>query len=333
MRNATLIALAAVSLLAAIGPAGADGKSPVTRQQIEEDLAVVAKSLGSARIRPGEPLRLEARLVNQSPDRSHRVIDPGTGSGVGLVEPFVYYSARYRPHDGKVREIVAKLPPGMCGMGDFRWMPRVTDLAPGKSIEFGSRMSAANLTLDLKEPGRYDVRLHYEYRAKGTTEKLPQADPVGKLGPMKSIPRFTIQSEPVRIDVVRPFEILVDVKGKLEKGVTKKLSELVTVRVENWTQDAMTLSNSKLRIVVQPQAGKGAARVKRVPIAFPAIVLAEHLKPGEGMTVIGPETGWFDEAWTPLDDGHVELRVVAVGHAPGAERVPSHVITIPGREP
>ena len=333
MRNAIPIALVAAALLAAIGPAGADGKSPATRKQIEEDLAVVAKSLGSARIRPGEPLRLEARLVNQSPDSPHKVIDPGTGSQFSLVEPFVYYSARYRPHDGKVREIVAKLPPGMCGMGDFRWMPRVTDLAPGKSLEFGSRMSAANLTLDLKEPGRYDVRLHYEYRAKGTTEKLPQADPVGKLGPMKSIPRFAIRSEPVRIDVVRPFEVFIEVNGKLEKGVPRKLSELVTVRVENWTQDALTLSNAKLRVVVQLQAAEGAARVKRLPMAFPAIVLTKELKPGEGMVVIGPKTGWFDEAWTPLDDGHVELRVVAVGHAPGAERVPSHVIRIPGSKP
>ena len=329
MRNVTLLLLTGLIVFALEGRARAGKGGAATRQQIEQDLAIEARPFAGARVRPAEAIRLQATLVNRSEDRTHKIVDPGPGSELGFVEPFVYYTARYQPHDGEARTIEPEFRVGMCGLGDYRWIPRVRDLGPGASLEFGNRMASATMTLDVKQPGRYDLRVHYEYRRKGTSEVLPMADPKGELGPMKSIPRFKISSEPVRFDVVRPFEVFVGVTGKLEKGVRTQLSRLVTVRVENWSKEPLTIANNKLKLRVELLPGS-SARIQREPMAMPAIVLTKTLQPGEGFTAIGPEGGWFDEEWTSRDGGAIKLRVVATGHAPNAAAVASHAVTLPG---
>ena len=91
------------------------------------------------------------------------------------------------------------------------------------------------------------------------------ADPKGELGPMKSIPRFKISSEPVRFDVVRPFEVFVGVSGKLEKGVQTQLSRLLTVRVENWSKESLTIANNRLKLRVELLSG-GSAQIGPVHV-------------------------------------------------------------------
>jgi len=330
MRTRTRIALTLAALQFIGGPVRGEEAPAFTRAEIEQDLAITARPFDSPRVRPGEPLRVRATLVNRSPERTHKVINPGAGSELGLVEPFVYYTARYQPHDGEAREIVAALLRGMCGMGDHRWIQRVVDLGPGESLEFGTHMASATMTLDVKQPGRYDVQVHYEYRARGTTEKLPRSDPIGALGPLESTPPFKISSPPVRFDVVRPFEVFVEVTGTLAKGVTKPVSELVTVRVENGSVEPLTLRNNELEVTLHVLPVEGTARIRRTSMAFPAVVLTKELAPGEGMTIIGPQTGWFDEEWTPLEDGPVELRVEVARRGAAGAGVRSHVARVPG---
>jgi len=333
VRTFLAIPLASLAALAVVGPVLCGEGPPATRAQIEQDLTVRATPLEGAKVRPGELVRLRAELVNEGTKRSFRVIDPGAGSELGLVEPFVYYSARFQPHEGDARTIEPSFPRGMCGMGDYRWLSRIRDLGPGESLEFGSHISSAAVTLDMKEPGRYELLLHYEFRRKGTTEKLPQSDPIGALGRMGSVPAFHVRSNPVVFDVVRPFEVFVEVTGELERGVPRPLSEVVTVRVENWTDAPVTLSNTRLRIVPHLVETTGHGRVERMPMDLPAIVLTNTLAPGEGLVVVGPGSAWFGEEWTPEDAGPVRLRVGVSGHMADAGEVVSHVVEIPVAKP
>jgi hypothetical protein len=321
-----LLAVPALSCAVAF----ADKKSSAERARIEADLEIALASKGATRIRPGDLLEVEARMRNRSADTTHKVIEPGSGSSFGIVEPHVTWSATYVPHEGETETIRQPAFEGMCGMGDYRWHRLVRDLAPGETLDVGQRAGSPTGSLDMKRPGRYLVRLHYAWRRRGTTEKLPQADPVGDLGPMEGVPAFEIVSAPLRLDVVRPFEVFVDVRGKLAKGATRRLSELLTVRVENWARQPLTISNSRLKVRVVLRPSKASAGLCREPMAYPAIVLDKTLEPGGGFDVVGPAGGWMDEEWTPEVAGPVELHVFVSGQAPGAAPVRSLPVTLPG---
>lgn len=318
----------ALIVVLCVAPLADAGKDAPSREQIEQDLVLTTKPLAATKVRAGEPMRVEATLTNRSATRTHKVVNPGSGSELGLVEPFVYYTARFQPHEGKARDLTSNFPPGMCGMGDYRWLPRIQDLAPGASLEFGTNMACASLTLDMKQPGRYDVQVHYEYRAKGATTKLPQSDPIGELGAMKPVPAFKVSAKSVRFDVVRPFEVFVDVTGKIWRGVKTRMSDLITVRVENWTRTPITLQNNTLDVRIEG-VGHPPSAIRREPMDTPSAVLMQVLHPGKGFAAVGPQTGWSDEEWTPAVDGPVRVRAVVRGYAEGAEAVRSHVVEIP----
>lgn len=313
-------------LLFATPPAEADKKDVVTQADIEGDLRVEATLASNAKVRPGEPIQVSALLRNASKSRTHKVIDPGSGCAYGIVEPHVSYSAVFTPHEGKPRALKGPTFSGMCGMGDYRWHNRVRDLAPGESFDIGARLSYASAAMAMREPGRYAVRVHYAFRRRGTTEKLPQADAPGDLGPMASSPKFEIVSDPVIVHVVRPLEVFVDPKGVVQKGVARRLSDLVSARLENWGTAARAIDATKLKVDVELRSGQVARKSVSTKKAFAGTL---SIKPADGLPVIGAG-GLYEEAWAPKADGPVALRVVIRGYEPGAEPVRSHWVTLSG---
>ncbi len=289
--------------------AHADKKGAPTRAEIEGDLRVAITLTSPAKVRPGAPIHVEAVLENASKERTHQVIDPGNGCAMGIVEPHIYYTAVYTPHAGKPRTIKGPDFGGMCGMGDYRWHNRVRDLAPGESLPIHTLLSHVSASMDMRTAGRYALRVHYAFNRRGTTQKLPDADPLGDLGPMKSCPKFEVVSEPVMVHVVRPVEVFVEPRGVLKKGVARRLSDLVTVRLENWESNALHVDVTQLKVGVEVQAGA----VKRKPVSVKSSLIGTiKLKPAASLVLVGAN-GLYDEAWAPTADGPVDVRVSVRG--------------------
>ncbi len=312
-------------ILAATGSASADKGGPyeVTTNEVESALHLQASLSTPSRIRPGAPVQLNARLVNRSAKRAHKVIRPGNGSQWGIVEPFVHYTVRFREHRGEQwRDVAIRAFSGMCGMGDYRWHPGFTELAPAASIDFTNRLSAVSTFASFDKPGHYEIRLHYDFRRKGTTEKLPWGDGVGDLGPMRRMPKYEITSEPIHVQVMPPIAVIIERRAKPQKGVAKRLSDLVRVRLENWTGKPLAIDASKLTLFVRLRSGKQAAKVRRKPLSVKAGFTKRTLAPGGGAVLIGPK-GVYDEAWVQESDGAVDLHVVVAGATPTGPRIRS----------
>lgn len=330
--RSTFLSIASLSLLLVLllGPRSAQADKVAfehTRDEVESALDLRASLRTPARIRPREGVRLSAVLVNRS-KHSVKAVRPGDGCGLGIVEPHVRYSARFRATASEAwRDAAVRTLPGMCGMGDYRWHRNVVELAAGASLDFSARIAAASTFVDFSQPGHYEVTLHYAFRRRGTTTKLPQADAVGDLGPMARMPAFEISAEPVHVTVVRPLELVADVRGAPQKGVATRLSDLVRLRLENWTDGPLALSSKRLRLLVRLRPTKTSGRIRRKPISVSAGFVTHTLASGSGVTLIGPG-GIYDEAWVAETDGAVELRVVVAGIRPGAPRLRSAWITL-----
>ncbi|MDJ0521971.1 MAG: hypothetical protein QNJ90_07835 [Planctomycetota bacterium] len=311
MRSATRLALLAALLLVPVVPAVAD-KVPYerTREEVEAALDLRTALLTPARIRPRQPVRFSAQLVNRSKGVV-RVVRPGTGCDVGIVEPHIRTTARYRPFgQTSWQDAPVRSEPGICGMGDYRWHRNVVPLAPGASLDFTDQLQPVSTFVDLEQPGHYELTLHYAFRRRGTTQRLPQADPPGDLGPMRRMPAFEIASEPVHVYVVRPVEIVAEARAGVQKGVARRLSDLVHVRLENWTGAPLELRPGRLRITVRLRPG--GARIRRKPISVKAGLVRRTLAAGASITLVGRQ-GLYDEAWAVESDGPVQLQIAVSG--------------------
>ncbi len=324
MRNTLCLAAFLTLALGSLPPAEADkALFERTREDVEAALELTAALRTPARIRPKEPVQLTAQLVNRDGKQALKVVRPGNGCGWGIVEPHIRYTARYRAtHDDPWRNVAVRTFQGMCGMGDYRWQRLVTELAPGATLDLTSRLPAASSFVDFTRPGHYEVRLHYAFRRKGTTEKLPQADAVGDLGPMRRMPAYAVVSEPIHVQIVRPLEVVVEALDRPVKGVARRLSDLVHVRLENWTGKPLMLTAKRLRLLVRLRASPQAGRVRRKPISTPAGFTVRTLPAGASAILVGPQ-GIYDEAWVAEDGGPVELHVTVAGVQPGAARLRS----------
>ena len=203
----------------------------------------------------------------------------------------------------------------------------VTELPPRATLDLTRRIPAASTFVDFVQPGHYELRLHYAFRRCGTTEKLPQADAVGDLGPMRRMPAYAVVSEPIAVQVVRPLEVVVEALDRPVKGVARRLSDLVRVRLENWTDRPLELTAKHLRMLVRLRAGAQAGRVRRKPISTPAGFSVRTLPAGAAVVLVGPQ-GIYDEAWVAEDDAPVALQVVVAGTQPGAARLRSEWVKL-----
>ena len=127
---------------------------------------------------------------------------------------------------------------------------------------------------------------------------------------MRRMPAFEITADPVHVYVVRPVEIVAKPRASVHKGVARRLSDLVHVRLEHWTGAPLELRPGRLRITVRLRPG--GARIRRKPISVDAGRARRTLAPGARLTLIGKK-GLYDEAWAVEADGLVHLQVTVSG--------------------
>jgi hypothetical protein len=282
----------------------------ITKQQIERDLALEVTLKNPKIVRPAEEINLDILLVNRSDEVVYPVVMPGDGSCAGWREPYVYFSAQLRKLDASWEE-VPKARWGRCGLFDSNWQKDVIFLRPGDSFKFKEYYSCPSGMLELQQPGRIHLYVHYKYSA----GRLRGDKATKKLGMMKGIPAFEITSNPIEFELVRPLDIRVRVKAMMKRKTKTKLSDILHVELVN---------NSKgLRVVYLPPSsdlrleinGKFRGYWKYEPSLNkpkPSYGIEKKLRPGENVSLLGGRDfpNGSDGLWEYPEEGTVKLRAI-----------------------
>jgi len=305
---AVLFVVSAFSLDDVFGQArAADGPS---KAAIERDLALEVKLVSPDGVQPGEPIQLDITLKNTSNERIYPVVKPGDGSEVGWREPHVFYTAWIDKGDGDWQE-VPKAEIGRCGLFNAQWQKDVVELWPGKSIELKQWLVSPQRALELQEPGRVRLHVHYRYRG-GLVGKDPKTGKTFDTGKMRGMPPFELVSKPVEFDLLRPLDVMVTVKKPLKAKTETRLSEILDVKLVN---------RSKGGIHVKAPTLSGDARLTFEADGGPAPTLSEQdqpygkkqlLNPGDEAAILGDAalSNGIDGTWECPEPGKVKLRAV-----------------------
>ena len=175
----------------------------------------------------GRALDLTPSIRNDSKSDHHFAVASGDGSQEGWREPHVWYSGYIDAGDGCWRPLES-IRVGRCGMYDEHWLDEVVDLAPGQSAALEWISSPAR-TLDISEPGRVRLFLHYAYRAGANTKGSGVS--TTDLGPMADVGAFEIVSEAVEFELRQTLRL--HLAPKAFDGTPLRLSEVATLKLEN----------------------------------------------------------------------------------------------------
>ncbi|MEO2090759.1 MAG: hypothetical protein ABGY75_14840, partial [Gemmataceae bacterium] len=85
------------------------------------------------------------------------------------------------------------------------WVKWVVTLRPGESIPI--RGWCDLVPFDLQEEGTVAMRVHYRYAGRESHKEFTKADPAADRGGMGDVPPFEVVSDPIRVEVVRPFDL------------------------------------------------------------------------------------------------------------------------------
>lgn len=218
----------------------------------------------------GESADLAARLRNRSSSEGYRTVLPGDGSEVGWREPQVWYSGFLDAGDGCWRPIPER-DAARCGHFDEAWQDDVVTLAPGQTVPIEWLGSAASM-LDMQQPGRVRIYLHYAYR-EGRTRR--GSAPTGTVtrrvdpGAMRGIEAFELVSNPVELTLVRPLELSLTPRPR-PGGAVSRVADVVALHLRNVSDQA--------RDILPPNAHRLRFEVE------------------------GTEQSWPSASWRPEDD-------------------------------
>ena len=241
--RATILAL----FLSGVALAGDEPAAPPKPPKFGPAPAGLAIELKSPRAvyGPGEPIRVDATLVNRSKS-AVPVVVPDFGSESGVREPFVSWLAWSVGADGAETPLV---PHGVrrCGTGmNPDWRTSVVTLAAGQKTGL-SKLEAPTNTFDFQDAGRVRLRLRYAYGAGFHGSDWPKADgpadgtkgsgdastakpPGDATGAMGAQAPFELLSEPLDVRIERPIDLVVEVTGPPAPGVAKSIGEFVRVK-------------------------------------------------------------------------------------------------------
>jgi hypothetical protein len=280
---------------------------PLTKEQIEADLKLIAIPPKERTIEAGTQTHIALKLVNTSKTRTHKVVKPGDGSECGWRDPWVHVSAEQRTVEGKWAAM-QRLYGGRCGLFDHDWPKDVVELKPGEELVLKDWFDPGQF--EFQWPGKVRLIGHYEYRATGGKTGKPR--PEAERGKMAGVPLFALASEPVEFEVVRSFDVRAKVKKPLKVGVETMASEVLEVTVTNKSSKPQTIGNisqNGYRIGIAPHS-----EIVTTAIPFkdvPVYSSVKTLEPGETVTVFGG--GDFaskaDGPWKGLKAGTVRVRV------------------------
>lgn len=162
-------------------------------------------------------------LVNTSRHTSYRVVHPGHESGSGRRGFHIFLTWSGAPAD----QAHGRGEPDYGGWELFdKWddpamRPRVVMLAPGGRLPVGR--PSAHFSLD--QPGRAELVAHYKFT--GGSALPPE------LSRMGGVPPFELVSDPIEVEVVRPFEVRLRVKRGVKAHEKLRLSDLFEVDMAN----------------------------------------------------------------------------------------------------
>jgi hypothetical protein len=215
-------------------PPDVDLRSPFAAQH--DDLRLELAVLGPRVLQPGERLRVQASVHNDSTHARHPFVLPGDGSEVGWREPSVGWSALVESSPGCWRPL-PEARTARCGLFDANWAKDVVALDPGGTHVIEALW--ADHTLRFDEPGRIRVRLHYVWN-EGRTTREPSVSP--RSSAMAGVPAFELTSNTVEITVVRRFDLeLVPKSRPPGTRPPTDLRDLVEVRLTNVSASAQKL--------------------------------------------------------------------------------------------
>jgi len=291
-------------------PYNAAAEGP-TKADVERDLALEVKLISGDGVQPGQPVRLEIHLKNTSKERIYPVVRPGDGSEMGWREPHVFYTARIDKGDGSWQE-VPKAGIARCGLFNAQWQEDVVELWPGKSIELKDWLAPPEMALELQQPGKVRLHVHYRYRG-GITGKDPKTGKTFDTGKMRGMPAFELVSKPVEFEVLRPLDVVVSVKKPLKANTPTRLSEILDVKLVNRSKGgihvtAPTLSGDA-RLTFEIEADGAAPTLSEQDQPYGKKQL---LNPGDEAAILGdaPLANGIDGTWEYPNPGKVELRAV-----------------------
>lgn len=313
--QAARLAAAVLSAVATLLLMGGDAvparaADTIAKADVERDLALEVKLLSGDGVQPGQPVRLEIHLKNTSNERIYPVVKPGEGSEVGWREPHVFYTAWIDTGDGDWYKVPnARL--ARCGVFDAQWQNDVVELWPGKSIELKEWLTPPEMALELQEPGKVRLHVHYRYRG-GVAGKDPKTGKTFDTGKMRGMPPFELVSKPVEFEVLRPLDVVVTVKKPLKARTKTRLSEILDVKLVN---------RSKGGIEVMAPTLSADARLSFETDGGPAPTLSEQdqpygkrqlLNPGDEAAILGDAalSNGVDGTWKVNKPGKVKLRAV-----------------------
>lgn len=311
----TRIALALLTLPLLASPAGA--ATPY------DGLRVELRRTSPARIAPGDPVQVTARLVNRS-DRAVEVVKPSDGSEMGWREPWVYFTAERTRPDGVV-EPVPKGLVGRCGLYDYDWTKDVVRLAPGASIELNTWIPEPSRMLALDGVGRVAIRMHYAFGmapGKGHLGTPPERRPA----PMAGVAPFEVVSDPVEVTIASPLTLEARLRPgapALRAGKPTRLAALFDLAIVN-TSDRPV----EVRTPGTPTTFRLEARPDGVVVGVEGPTPVERVErvvipPGGRLPLLGPGARFSkraDGTWTPRDAGSVAVTLVfdeGAGATPG----------------
>lgn len=272
------------------------------------DLRVRAELKGAKVVQAGTTPWATAALVNTSRTTPRPVVRPGDGSESGRREPHVYWTATLDPSDGRPVAVPSELRP-ICGLFDGDWVQNAVLLRPGDSVPLDAPVRQV-----FQRPGRGTLTAHYDYRA-GDPTRVRAGIPPGGLGLMAGVPAFTLASDPIEFEVVRPLDLRVRVTGRLKAGVAARLSDVLEVTLVN--QSTEPAAYTPPTVGGDTQVGVAVDG----PDDGPPLRISEHgagggrprtLRPGEAVRFVGPGESslGFDGRWERSRAGAVRVAAV-----------------------
>lgn len=225
-------------------------------------------------------------LVNTSAHTSYRVVRPAAWEGDDRPELRVFLSSPSAPRAEDEPDLADLMGYSRWG-GPDRW-PGVVVLGPGGRLSVGR--VAANFQLD--QPGRAILVAHYQYRGG------PRTEPLGVLRRMAGVPPFEVASDPIPVEVVRPFEVRLKVKRGVKAYEKLRLSDLFEAEMVNPSAAPLDLgradANSPPGLWIEQDAQYGLWRPS-VESRGPHPGLVRTLPAGGRVPLLGP--GRFDGDW------------------------------------
>lgn len=266
----------------------------------------------------GQSPVFKVTLANTSATDTFRAVRPGDGSESGWREPHVHWTGTIDRGDGKPSPL-PKWTGGRCGLFEADWDKDFVRLEPGEELP----MEWFEPDFELQRAGKVRLQAHYDYRAgrnplSRTVWKSPYPHH------MQGVEPFSVVSEPVEFEMIRPLDLQVTVKKPLKAGVKNRLSEILDVRLVNRTKATIKFDSHQsyqsaslyLSVGRESDESRPETTADSMEIDVPNTIGA-----GAAVSLVQPSlfAGGFDGTWVVENPGTVRIRALCISEVKGGD--------------